>query len=128
MDIPFLCVFICFLLIYLPKFLSVIAIKIQFRDIDLKYPRDQQLQLSGWGKRAYAAHLNALENFPIFAIAVIIAHIQSVDQLMLAKLSIGYIALRLIYYIFYLVDLSILRTTAWAFQIAIIIYMFIMSL
>ena len=40
---------------------------------DNHHPRDDVGRLSGARRRAYAAHLNAYENFPFFAAAVIIA-------------------------------------------------------
>lgn len=80
---------------------------------DNKYPRGQQAELSGWGKRALGAHLNGFEIFPAFAAAVVIGTMAQVDPNWLMILSLFFLVSRIIYLILYLMNLSTLRTTIW---------------
>jgi uncharacterized MAPEG superfamily protein len=113
MDIPFLCIFIAFLLNYVSK------IPVGFAMAKLKggynnyQPREQQAELTGWGKRALGAHLNSFEIFPAFASAVIIAHMVSVDEHKLMLLSITFIISRLVYILLYLANKGTLRSLVW---------------
>jgi len=78
------------------------------------YPRDTQQSMTGWKKRAVAAHYNSLEAFPAFAVGVFIAISMNADLVLLGKLSIIFIWLRLIYHGVYLTGVSSwLRTAVW---------------
>ena len=113
MNIPFLCVFLAFIMNYLTKLPVAMAMAKSNGGYDNSLPRDQQASLTGWGKRALGAHLNSFEISPAFAAAVIIAHLASVSAMTLSLLSIIFIASRLLYIILYLADLSTLRSTVW---------------
>ena len=75
-------------------------------------PRRFEETLTGWRLRAHWAHLNAFENFPPFAAAVIIAHQLAAPQATVDRLAIAFVALRVAHGIFYLVNLGALRTLA----------------
>ena len=64
MSIPFWCVFISALLIYVAKIPVAKAMNEQ-GGYDNHLPRQQQAQLTGFGARALAAHQNCFEAFII---------------------------------------------------------------
>jgi uncharacterized MAPEG superfamily protein len=113
MTIPFLCVLIAFLLIYLGKIPFAIAMNQMPGGYDNQNPRDQQAQLSGWGKRAFSAHQNSFEAFAPFAAAVIIAHLTHANPIWSARLSITFVVARIFYSIFYLANWDKLRSLIW---------------
>ena len=75
-------------------------------------PRDEAAALTGASRRAYAAHLNAYENFPFFAAAVIIAVTQGASIATVNILAIVYIVLRIAHGLLYIADQSTFRSLA----------------
>lgn len=112
-TIPFVCVLIAFLLIYLPKIPLSVAMAKEGAGYDNKSPREQQARLTGWGARARAAHMNAFESFPPFAAAVVIAHLAKADPVWSAKLAIAHVAARTVYPLIYMANLGTLRSLVW---------------
>lgn len=112
MNLPFLCVGIAFLLLYLSKIPVAIAMH-RAGGYDNRTPREQQARLTGWGKRALAAHQNSFEAFAPFAAGVLIAEVGGADPAWCARLALCFIAARLLYNAFYLADLSTLRSAVW---------------
>lgn len=113
MTIPFVCVAIAFALIFLTKVPVGVAMAKQAGGYDNKHPRDQQAQLTGWGRRAKAAHDNTIEAFPGFAAGVLIAHVGGADAHWSTVLAITFIAARVIYPALYLADVHLARSTIW---------------
>lgn len=113
MNIPFLCVFLAFLLNYLSKIPLGMAMAQQARGYDNHHPREQQASLSGWGKRALGAHLNGFETFPGFAASVVIAHLAHVDPEKLSAICIIFLLSRVLYLYLYLADKATLRSLTW---------------
>eukprot|EP00002_Diphylleia_rotans_P005792 TRINITY_DN1498_c0_g1_i1.p2 TRINITY_DN1498_c0_g1~~TRINITY_DN1498_c0_g1_i1.p2 ORF type:complete len:192 (+),score=36.08 TRINITY_DN1498_c0_g1_i1:71-646(+) len=83
------------------------------RGLDNSNPRGQQEQLTGWGKRAVAAHQNTIEAFPVFAAGVIIATPYA-NILIVSRLCIMFLASRIVYPVLYLADLASLRSLVWS--------------
>jgi uncharacterized MAPEG superfamily protein len=81
---------------------------------DNNTPRDDAEQLSGPKRRAYAAHQNALENFPFFAVAVIAALSFGATPSTLNLLALYYIAFRIAHAVLYIADKATLRSLAYA--------------
>ena len=75
MSIPFWCIFISALLIFIAKAPLARAMKQEGGQYDNHHPRAQQARLTGFGARALAAHQNSFEAFPLFAVAVLMAHV-----------------------------------------------------
>lgn len=75
-------------------------------------PRRFAETLTGWRQRAHWAHLNGLETFAPFAVAVIVAHQLGAPQTRLDALAVAYIGFRLAHAGFYLADLGVLRSLA----------------
>ena len=64
-------------------------------------------------KRAYNAHLNALEAFAPFAAGVVLAQLGGVPVERIAALSLAFVALRVLHGIAYVLDQALLRSLAW---------------
>jgi uncharacterized MAPEG superfamily protein len=76
-------------------------------------PRDFATSLEGYRKRAYAAHQNGFEAFPLFAAAVLAAAVNGVSQPRIDLLAIVFVAARLAYAAAYLGDWPTLRSAFW---------------
>src|SRR5262252_7098718 len=114
MTTPFLCVFLAFVLIYLPRVFVFIAQARQPEGFDTRHPRDQQARLEGWARRASAAHANAFEAFAPFAAAVVIAHLTGADPRWSSSVAIVFVCARTVYPLLYVVNIDKLRTTVWS--------------
>jgi uncharacterized MAPEG superfamily protein len=112
-TIPLLCVFLAFLLIYLPKIPLSVAMAKSPGGYNNRQPRDQQAALEGWGRRAAAAHANGFESFAPFAAAVLVAHLVRTDPHTTAVIAIVHVAARTIYPVAYIADIHALRSTVW---------------
>ncbi|MBV4484286.1 MAPEG family protein [Pseudomonas sp. SWRI153] len=112
MSIPFWCVFISALLIYIARLPVGKAMKEQ-GGYNNHLPRQQQAQLTGYGARALAAHQNSIEAFVLFAAGVLMAHTTQTAGWLIDTLAIVFVVARIIYVGFYLADLAALRSLAW---------------
>ena len=117
MTTPFVCILLAWILAYAPKVASSVAMYRQPGGYDNKHPRAQQAKLEGWGARAHAAHLNGLENFPAFGIAVVVAHVGGGDPRRAGLLAISYVVARALYVVAYLADSDRLRSVLWTLGI-----------
>ncbi len=91
-------------------------------------PREYLADLEGHSKRADWAHKNTLEALPGFAAAVIIAHLCNANQDYIDTTCGIYIALRIAYGLFYIMDKHILRSLSWMSSMACILSLFIISI
>ncbi|MCY6488573.1 MAPEG family protein [Leptolyngbya sp. GGD] len=73
-------------------------------------PRATFDQLPDYGKRATWAHQNALEAFPIFAAAALMAYVTHQTSAWAGWAAIAWIVARFLYPVFYILNLSILRS------------------
>jgi len=64
-------------------------------------------------RRAYNAHLNALEAFAPFAAAVVLAQLAGVGAASIAALALAFVALRIVHGVAYVADIAWLRSLAW---------------
>ncbi|MFJ4141789.1 MAPEG family protein [Pseudomonas sp. NPDC089734] len=91
-------------------------------------PRSYLDTLEGFPRRAHAAQLNSYEITPAFAAAVIIAHIAGNAQLVtIDVLAVLFITSRLLYIIFYIIDLAMMRSIVWLVGLGLIIGLFAAS-
>lgn len=120
MSLPFTCVLIAGVMPYL---LIGIA-KFGAREYDHHRPREYMEAQSGWRLRAYWAHQNGFESFPLFAAAVIIAHLNQVHPPTLNGVCLGFLGFRTLHAFFYLFDWATLRTMSWVGSLACIFYLF----
>ncbi|HCG79710.1 MULTISPECIES: MAPEG family protein [Thalassolituus] len=87
-------------------------------------PREFLEKQEGFRKRAHWAQLNSFEAFPMFAAAVIIAHLTGAEQDYINTLAIAFIGIRIVYGAMYLANLAALRTLVWAAGLACVIALF----
>lgn len=113
MTIPFLCILIAFVLIYVSRIFVVLGQSKQPEGYDNKTPRDQQSRLTGWARRAHAAHHNGFEDFAPFAAAVLVAHVGDGNPRLAALLAMTHVGARMMYLLAYLGDADKLRTAIW---------------
>ena len=112
MSIPFWCVFISALLIFMAKIPVAKAMNDQ-GGYDNHLPRQQQAQLTGFGARALAAHQNSFEAFILFAVGVLMAHTTQTAGWLIDLLAIIFVITRIIYLLCYWVDLAWQRSLVW---------------
>lgn len=109
---PFICLFGAFLLTILTKMPVAYAMN-QKGGYDNKHPRDQQAQLTGWGKRALAAHQNMYESFAPFAVAILAAVVGKASMDTMTFLGTLYLIARVFYTILYIVNIHWARSLVW---------------
>lgn len=80
---------------------------------DNRYPREDYDELSPPKRRAYAAHQNAYENFPFFAVAVVIAVTMGAPVAIVNGLAVLYILLRIAHGLLYIYNKPALRSVAY---------------
>ncbi|WP_223514142.1 MAPEG family protein [Pseudomonas sp. GL-B-19] len=112
MNIPFWCVFISALLIYVARMPVAKAMK-ELGGYNNHLPRQQQAQLTGFGARAVAAHQNCFEAFILFAVGVLMAHTTQTAGWLIDLLAIIFVISRVIYLLCYWGDLAWQRSLVW---------------
>ena len=113
MSIPFWCLFITALLIYVAKITVAKAMNAETGGYDNQHPRAQQAKLTGLGARALAAHLNTLEIFPLFAAGVLMAHVTQMYGGWVDALAVLFVIARVLYLVFYWQNLHWQRSLVW---------------
>lgn len=114
MTTPLFCVLLAFALNYLSKIPLMIAMSREGKGYDNKNPREQQARLTGWGKRALAAHQNSFEVAPLFAACVFVGHLTSGNPGLSSLLAIGFIMSRVLYIALYLTNRDMFRSLIWS--------------
>lgn len=102
----------CVLIAGLLPYLATVTAKGGAR-FDNRNPRAWLAQQTGYRARANAAQLNGFEAFPLFAAAVIVAHLTDAPQARVDTLAMVFVAARVAHLAFYLADLGTLRSLAW---------------
>ena len=110
------------LMLYL---LTIAPIKwIGFRRFDNAKPRDPAFYEEPIAARALGAHLNGIETFPFFAVAVLLAEFRTGPQRMIDELAVLFLIVRIAYVFTYLGDRPTLRSILWSIGFAINIAIF----
>ena len=112
MSIPFWCVLISALLIFVARMPVAKAMKEQ-GGYNNHLPRQQQAQLTGFGARALAAHQNSFEAFILFAVGVLMAHTTQTAGWLIDGLAIVFVLARVAYLLCYIADLAWQRSLMW---------------
>ena len=94
-------------------------------NLDVYNPRDVHATQTGLRKRAYGAHLNGLEAFPLFAVGVITATLRGVSQPWLDIAACSWLVVRVLYTAVYLADFARIRPTLWAVGVLISVGIFV---
>ena len=92
---------------------------------DNHLPRAWLATLTGWRARAYAAPLNGFEAFPLFAVAVLVAHYTGAPQGKVDTLALIFVGTRFLYLIAYLTDFATLRSILWLISIITTVRIFV---
>ncbi len=100
-------------LIYLP-FLLVAYARTQIGYEAFATPRAQFDKLPPYAQRATWAHQNSFETFVIFASAALMAYVTGVNSATAAVAAIAFVVARLLYSIFYIVNIPLLRSLMFA--------------
>ena len=129
MTYPFYCLFAALLLLYLSKVPLAMAMgKEGDKGYDNRHPRDQQARLTGWGARALAAHQNGFEITPVFAAAVITAHLFQADPWWSAFWAGLFVGSRVLYIVLYLRDINLLRSAVWTVGLVCCVALFVLAM
>lgn len=115
MTIPFYCMVAMLLLVVLTKIPVARAMAQAGRGrYDNREPRSQQAMLTGWGKRALAAHQNTFEAITIFTPGVLISHFAAPEQASTAAtLAVVAVGARYVYPVLYIADVHLARSAVW---------------
>jgi uncharacterized MAPEG superfamily protein len=119
MTLPFWCVLIAGLM----PFVATLTAKSR-RGFDNANPREWLARQQGFRARAHAAQLNSFEAFPLFAAAVVIAHLRGANPDSIQLLALGFIGARVFFIGFYIANLASLRSLAWFVAIGCSVAMF----
>lgn len=114
MTLPFWCIFISALLIFIAKAPVAKAMAEEGGGrYDNRHPRAQQARLTGFGARALAAHQNSFEAFPLFAVGVLMAHVTQTHGALVDVLAVTFVVSRVLYLLCYWYDLHWQRSLVW---------------
>jgi len=112
------------LLLYL---LTIAPVKwIRFRRFDNSKPRDPGFYEDPIAARALGAHLNGIETFPFFAVAVLLAEFRLSPQRLIDELAVLFLIVRIAYVFTYIGNRPTLRSILWNIGFAINVGIFFM--
>ncbi len=97
------------------------------KSFDNHQPRKWLDKQKGAKQRAFWAHQNSFEIFPLFAAAVIIAHVAEAPQTQIDMLAGAFIISRIAYIFAYVMDRATLRSIVWALGLGCIVGLFSIS-
>lgn len=121
MSIAFWCVVVAGLLPYLG---TVIA-KAGAGSYNNRDPREWLARQGGWRKRADNFQANSFEAFPLFAAAVIVAHLAGAEPSRIDSLALIFVAARLAYLGCYLANWHMARSIVWMIGLVVTITIFV---
>lgn len=93
---------------------------------DNRYPREGYGELNPRKRRAHAAHQNAFESFPLFAIAVLAALTMGAPVHLVNGLAALYVLLRIAHGLLYVYDKSALRSLAFIAALGVNVAIFVL--
>jgi uncharacterized MAPEG superfamily protein len=97
-----------------------------FRRFDNARPRDPAFYEAPLAARALGAHLNGIEAFPFFAVAVLLAEFRTGPQRLINELAVLFLIVRIAYVFTYLGNRPTLRSILWSIGFAINLAIFFM--
>ena len=123
MQIAYWCILIAGLL----PILTIAVAKYGRKDFDNHEPRAWLEQQTGLRRRADYAHRTHFEARPVFAAAVLVAQQVGAAQSWIDSLALIFIAARISYTVFYLIDQASLRSVSWIVGYFSVIGLFILA-
>ena len=127
MTTPFWCLLVACLIPYFIAPIGGYFRTKQFGVMDNKDPRGQGARLTGAGARAQAAQANAWEALPVFASAVIVAHLAGADAGTSSTAALVFIAARVGHAGFYVADLDKARSAIFMLGLGCCIWLFVLA-
>ncbi|MEH2192913.1 MAG: MAPEG family protein [Nostoc sp.] len=100
-------------LIYLP-FLVVAYARVRIGKEMLATPRAMVDKLPPYAQRATWAHQNTFEAFMVFAAAALMAYVTGVNSSTAQVAAIAFVVARLLYSVFYILNIPLLRSLMFA--------------
>lgn len=88
-------------------------------------PRTWLQSQEGFRQRANAAQMNSFEAFPLFAAAVIIAHLLQAPQARIDMLALIFVAARVAYIVCYVADWALVRSLCWTVALGCSVAIFV---
>ena len=82
-------------------------------------------ELTGWAGRAQRAHWNMIENLPLFAGLVLVAHAAGISTSMTVLGAQLFLWARLAYAVIYVAGIPWLRTASWAVSVVGLLLIFL---
>ena len=98
------------------------------KGLDPNQPRYHVGDLAGRPLRAYGAHLNGLETFPVFAASVIVAHMIGGPSRIADALAVVYVLLRIGHMAAYIAGRQPLRSAAFGIAQVVALAIFVSPL
>jgi len=95
-------------------------------EVGNRHPRGKLDRLPPPKARAYAAHLNAYENFPFFAVAVVVALTQGASAGTVNLLAALYVVLRVVHGLLYIADRATPRSLVYGLALLVNIAIFVL--
>ncbi|WP_346292856.1 MAPEG family protein [Sphaerothrix gracilis] len=106
------CIALAAVLIYLP--FLIVGLE-RFRlGYDQSAPRTMSDKLPPYAQRANWAHQNSFESFTLFAPAALMAYVTGQTSALVLGIAIAYVVARLLYSVFYILDVPLLRSLMFA--------------
>lgn len=121
MSIALWCVLIAALMPY-----ALVLIAKRSGEFDNREPR--AVTLEGFRRRAYSAHQNALETFPFFAVAVLVAQTNGGPTEIVNRLAMLYVVARVVHAVAYLSGKEKVRSIAFSVGFAVAVAIFVTPL
>ena len=121
-----ICIAVAFLEIYLP-FLVVAYARLSI-GYNYSAPRAMFDKLPAYAQRATWAHQNCFEGFAIFAVAALMSYATGVNSPLAAYAALTFITVRLLYSVFYILDIALLRSLMYAIGLACSCTLFVLSI
>ncbi|EDT40114.1 MAPEG family protein [Burkholderia ambifaria] len=87
-------------------------------------PRAYLAKLEGWRARAQAAHQNAWEALALFIAALVVAWHNGANAHHVDKIAMGFVAIRVVYTLMYLLNWASLRSLVWFGQMVCVVALF----
>lgn len=117
----------CVLIAGVLPYVATLVAKSGRSGFDNRDPRSWLAKQEGFRQRANAVQMNAFEAFPLFAAAVITAHMLNGPQSLVDTLALVFIAARVLHLALYLANQATLRSLAWFVGFGCVVAIFVVA-
>ncbi len=97
------------------------------KNYDNHNPREWLAKQTGYRARANAAQANCFEAFPMYAVGVLLAMLSDIEADQLEMWAGLFIAARVAYVVFYVMDKDKLRSLAWLVGVVSTVALYVLS-